>query len=60
MVGPHSSCNLLLWSVIPPFRNTVCPICERSFLQPERGRKRVYCGDACQQAAYRARLRTFS
>jgi hypothetical protein len=40
-----------------PFRNMVCPVCEESFLQPARGRKRVYCGDACQQAAYRARIR---
>jgi hypothetical protein len=42
---------------LDPFRNTLCPVCERLFLQPGRGRKRVYCGDACQQAAYRARLR---
>ena len=40
------------------FRNTVCPVCEKSFPQPERGRRRVYCGDACKQAAYRSRLHT--
>ena len=38
------------------FRNTVCPVCKKSFVQSVRGRKRVYCGDACQQAAYRLRL----
>jgi len=39
-------------------RNTVCPVCEKVFLQPERGRTRVYCGNACQQVAYRFRVQT--
>jgi hypothetical protein len=38
------------------FRNTACPVCHHLFLQPEQGRKRRYCGDACQQKAYRSRL----
>jgi hypothetical protein len=41
---------------LDPFRNTVCPVCEKPFPQPERGRKRRYCDDACQQVAYRSRL----
>jgi hypothetical protein len=45
---------------LDPFRNTACPVCEGLVLQPGRGRKRVYCGDACQQVAYRARLRIIS
>jgi hypothetical protein len=37
------------------FRNTLCPVCEQLFPQPERGRRRLYCSDACQQLAYRSR-----
>jgi hypothetical protein len=37
------------------FRNTLCPICETYFPQVGRGRKRLYCSDACRQVAYRRR-----
>ena len=32
-----------------------CQICERSIEQKRGHRKRLYCSDACQQAAYRLR-----
>jgi hypothetical protein len=39
------------------FRRT-CPRCKRRFEQPnDPGRRRVYCSDACKQAAYRARVK---
>ncbi len=41
---------------VSAFRNTLCPICFMFFPQTERGRKRRYCSDACQQIAYRRRL----
>lgn len=36
---------------------TRCPVCGLRFRQAARGRRRVYCSDACRMVAYRARLR---
>jgi hypothetical protein len=33
-----------------------CPVCDRPLEIPDTGRRPVYCGKACRQAAYRARL----
>ncbi|HEX2314583.1 MAG TPA: MerR family transcriptional regulator [Thermomonospora sp.] len=32
-----------------------CPVCDRPFRQPSRGRPRTYCSQPCRQRAYRTR-----
>jgi site-specific DNA-methyltransferase (adenine-specific) len=36
-------------------RTERCPVCKRSFRQPDRGRHGRYCSNACRQVAYRRR-----